>query len=187
MLRIKLGQRVYVGDEQATHPFLPRRHAGWDPTMSDKEVYDAARGWWRLNQRAEQERLALVVAADVCRMAIRIAEWRTEGDRRAFAGQILAPGDPVHDRFVGKPDPAESTSRFPVLYLTDKADATTCRCGCGETVTRGDWLQGHDQRAIHDRIRADFGGSVSKFIDWYDANGPFASDENTTPAPAAAH
>ncbi len=33
--------------------------------------------------------------------------------------------------------------------------------------------------------RADFGGSVSRFIDWYDANGPFAatnSDPDPTPA-----
>jgi hypothetical protein len=45
------------------------------------------------------------------------------------------------------------------------------------TVERGEWLQGHDQRAIHNRIRADFDGSVSRFIDWYDANGPFASND----------
>jgi hypothetical protein len=34
---------------------------------------------------------------------------------------------------------------------------------------------GHDQRGIHDGIGGDFGGSVSRFIDWHDANGPFAS------------
>lgn len=91
-----------------------------------------------------------------------------------FAGQILRAGDPVHDKFVGGGDPTDSVSRFPVLYLPDAVDAATCRCGCGKTVGRGEWLQGHDQRAIHERIRADFGGSVSRFIDWYDANGPFA-------------
>jgi hypothetical protein len=145
--------------------------------MTENEVYDAARGWWRLNQRAEQERYAVVVAGGQSVMAIRIADWRQEGDRRAFAGDILRTGNPVHDKFVGKPDPAESTSRFPVLYLADTVDETTCRCGCGGTVARGEWVQGHDQRAIHDRIRADFGGSVGKFIDWYDVNGPFATDE----------
>ncbi len=176
LLRIKLGQRTYVGDEQGAHKFLPRMHAGWDPTMTAQEVYDAARGWWRLNQRAEQERYAVVVAGGQCQLAIRINKWQQEGDRRAFAGDILGPGDLVHDKFVGKPDPADSTSRFPVLYLADPVDEATCRCGCGATVSRGEWLQGHDQRAIHDRIRADFGGSVSRFIDWYDANGPFAGD-----------
>ncbi|WP_433317932.1 hypothetical protein [Micromonospora chersina] len=177
MLRIKLGPRTYVGDTQANHPFLPRQHAGWDPTMSDQEVYNAARGWWRLNSRAEQERYALVLAGDQVRLAIAVKEWRAEGDRRAFAGEILAPGDPVYDKFVGQSDPAESTSRFPVLYLPDPLDAGVCRCGCGQAVTRGEWAQGHDQRAIHERIRSDFGGSVSRFIDWYDANGPFASSD----------
>jgi hypothetical protein len=176
VLRIKLAHRTYTGG-QKDHPFLPRLHAGWDPTMSDQQVYDAARGWWRLNQRAEQEKYAVVVAEGLCRMAIEINEWRKEGDRRAFAGSILDPGHPVYDKFVGKPDPAQSTSRFPVLYLTDSVDQAMCRCGCGETVGRGEWVVGHDQRAIHQRIRADFGGSVSRFIDWYDANGPFASDD----------
>jgi hypothetical protein len=109
-------------------------------------------------------------------MAIEINEWRQQGNRRAFAGRILQPGNPVHDRFVGQPDPAESTSRNPVAYLTDPVDQAICRCGCGETIGRGEWVMGHDQRAIHQRIRADFGGSVSRFIDWYDANGPSASD-----------
>jgi hypothetical protein len=145
--------------------------------MTDGEVYDAARGWWRLNARAEQERYAIVLAGDQVRMVIKIAEWRTVGDRRAFAGEMLRPGHAVYDKFVGRPDPAESSSRFPVLYLADPVDAGVCRCGCSEPVTRGDWVQGHDQRAIHNRIRADFGGSVRRFIDWYDANGPFAGTD----------
>jgi hypothetical protein len=177
MLRIKLGNRRYVGEEG--NKFLPRQHAGWDPTMTETQVYDAARGWWRLNQRAEQEKYALVVAGgNEGVMAIEINEWEREGDRRAFAGQILQPGHPVYDKFVGKPDPANSTSRFPVLYLSDEVDHGTCRCGCGKAVERGEWVQGHDQRAIHDRIRSDFGGSVSRFIDWYDANGPFTDSDD---------
>jgi hypothetical protein len=30
-------------------------------------------------------------------------------------------------------------------------------------------VQGHEQKAIFDRIRADFAGSVSRFVDWYDS------------------
>jgi len=75
----------------------------------------------------------------------------------AFNGDILRPGDPVYDRFVGKPDHATSTSRFHVLFLPDALDAGVCPCGRGQTIACGEWVQGHDQRAIHDRIRADFG------------------------------
>lgn len=172
MLRIKLGPRFYVGDKQGNDSFAPRQHAGWDPTMTEKEVYDAARVWWRLSERAEREKYAIVVAEGLCRMAIEIKRWETSEDRRGFEGRILKPGDRVYDKFVGKPDPAESTSRFPVLYLPDEVDEELCRCGCGETVSRGEWVQGHDQRAIHARIRNDFNGSVSKFIDWYDDHRP---------------
>lgn len=177
MLRIKLGTRRYVGDTEGEDEFLPRQHCGWDPTMTEQEVYDAARGWWRLNHRAEQERYAVVVAGDAVVMAIEIDSWRTQGDRRAFAGRILPFDNAVHQKFVGQPDPANSTSRFPVLYLADELDNATCRCGCGGTVSRGEWVQGHDQRAIHQRIRDDFDGSIGAFIDWYDANGPFAAAE----------
>jgi hypothetical protein len=115
-----------------------------------------------------------IVAAQLDRTATAEATVKTLtwGDRRGFEGRILKPGDRVYDKFVGKPDPTESTSRFPVLYLPDEVDEGLCRCGCGETVSRGEWVQGHDQRAIHARIRKDFNGSVSKFIDWYDAHGP---------------
>ncbi len=65
------------------------------PTMTDREVYNAARGWWRLNQRAEQQKYAIVVAGGRCRIAIEINEWSKEGDRRAFDGRILPPGDRV--------------------------------------------------------------------------------------------
>jgi hypothetical protein len=101
-------------------------------------------------------------------------------DPKLNRGDILAPGDPVYDKFVGKPDPATSTSRFPVLYLADPLDGGVCRCGCGQPVARGDWVQGHDQRAIHDRIRADFGGSVSRFIDWYDSQRACAEPDQVT-------
>lgn len=42
-----------------------------------------------------------------------------------------------------------------------------CACGCGQTITKGYWVPGHDHRAIHERIARDH-GSVAEFIDWYD-------------------
>lgn len=46
---------------------------------------------------------------------------------------------------------------------------TKCKCGCGNTVERGVWLPGHDQRALHQRIHRDH-GNVANFVDWYDAS-----------------
>lgn len=168
MIRIRPGARVYDPEE---HPFLPRQLRGYDPTMSRSEVYDAARGWWVLAEYAETEKAAVVVGRDTDRvvMAIAIERWaRDERSRRAFAGRILQPGDAVYDRYVGQPDPTPNAKRSPVTYFSDpEFDRGLCRCGCGQE-TRSTWVPGHDQRAIHQVIRADFGGSVAAFLDWYD-------------------
>ncbi len=169
MIQITLGAYGYQPDQ--SDDFLPRRHSGWHPGMDDSDVLASARGWWVLNlSRAEREKYAVVTAQGIAIQAIEITEWRTKtganGTRHAFAGKILAPGHPVHGRYVGKPLP--SASRNPIHYVSDPADpAGTCRCGCGQA-TGGTWVTGHDQRAIHERIGRDFGGDVAAFIDWYD-------------------
>lgn len=170
MIRIRLGRRTYVGggrETTAPHPFLERELTGWDPTMSDREVYDAARGWWRLSGRALREKYAVVVGEGTVRMVVEIDEWAENGDRRGFAGSVLAAGHPVHDALVGEPDPVPTGSRNPVAYFRHPAEAGTCRCGCGDTVAVGEWAQGHDQRALHELLNEDFDGSVSRFLDWY--------------------
>jgi hypothetical protein len=43
--------------------------------------------------------------------------------------------------------------------------------------TQSDWLPGHDQRAIHQRIARDFAGSVRDFISWYDTHRPAAGSD----------
>lgn len=42
-----------------------------------------------------------------------------------------------------------------------------CACGCGTAITKGQWVPGHDHRAIHTRIARDH-GNVAAFIEWYD-------------------
>jgi hypothetical protein len=169
MLRIKLANRTYEPDD---HPFLQRILRGWDPTMTERETYDAARGWWVLGDHVERERYAVIVggSGDVV-MAIEIHEWHHDEARRrrAFAGSILGAGDPVYDRYVGSRDPALSQSRNAIAYFEGPFDSTTCLCGCGGA-TSSDWLPGHDQRAIHQRITRDFSGSVRRFIEWYDSS-----------------
>jgi hypothetical protein len=41
-----------------------------------------------------------------------------------------------------------------------------CACGCGKDVLK-DFYHGHDQRALHARIRKI--GTVREFIEWFDA------------------
>ena len=167
MLQITLG--VYGRALDEDREFLPRSHYGWYQGMSDADVYTAARGWWVLNRtRAEREKYAVVTADGIARQVIEIGEWWTDPEmkRHAFNGQILPSGHSVRDRYVGKP--LASASRNPIHYITDPDDPTgVCKCGCGQS-TNGSWVTGHDQRAIHDRIRRDFGGAVEAFIEWYD-------------------
>jgi hypothetical protein len=51
-------------------------------------------------------------------------------------------------------------------------------------VTRGQWLPGHDHRAVHQRIRRDH-GNVAEFIDWYDKALPARRRQRATAATAA--
>src|SRR5438128_5450612 len=65
MRQITLGAARYQPEDRED-PFLPRTLAGWHETMSDNDVYDAARGWWRLNvARAQRERYSVVVARGI--------------------------------------------------------------------------------------------------------------------------
>ena len=144
---------------------------GVKSSASDQDLYEAGRRAWRLAAGAEGERYALIVFEGTVRVAVEIDEWKIEASgRRALSGRVLADGDAVHDRFFGKSDPSGSTSRNPARYWVApalKGQYTACLCGCG-VEARNRWLPGHDQRAIHQRIRRDFQGNVATFIAWYD-------------------
>jgi len=81
---------------------------------------------------------------------------------------VLEPGDPVHHALI---DQASLDGfRNPVTYVADHPldRPRTCACDCGGVVTGArQFLPGHDQRAIHDRIAAQWGNTVG-FIRWFD-------------------
>lgn len=88
--------------------------------------------------------------------------------KRVVVGRVLRPGDPAHDALIGQPVDGH---RNPVTYIAG-LDPRTCRCGCGGTVAGGRAFRpGHDQRAGHDRITRQWGGTVG-FVDWFDATYP---------------
>jgi hypothetical protein len=165
VIAIFLGRRDYT--MYSTDQFLHRAFGGYDAAMTPAEIYDATRGWWRLDgDRAKREHYALAVGDGYGVQTIEIADWRYASTigRWAFAGTFLGPGPPLQERGVGSPVPRPS--RNPIHYLPD-ATGSPCRCGCGQVV-RGTWVHGHDQRAIHERIGRDFGGEIASFIGWYD-------------------
>lgn len=177
MIRIKLG--TYQPVDPAEDP-LGRSFVGYWPRMSEDEAIEAGRGCWRLGARADQERFALITGGGqvLAAMSIERVVSTSEPDRRALVGARLNPGHPVYDAYVGKPDPVEATSRNPIAYahlpVEDEFLTRRCACGCGEETTR-DFAPGHDQRAIHERIRRHFGGRVVDFLAWIDEHGPEAA------------
>lgn len=165
MIHITLGaERPVIGEDP-----LGRSFYGFSYRMSDQELYDTNRGCWVLGSRAVKENYALFTYDGIVRQAVAIDRLVPAGAKKAIEGRILKPGDPVHDRYVGGTAPVPPV-RNPVTYFESDLDTRLCRCGCGETTARGDFLPGHDQRAIHERIARV--GTVSEFLDWFDANDP---------------
>lgn len=170
---------VTLGDDQRVDPAedeLGRDRIGYSESMSPIALYDAAHGAWVLGKRAESERFVLFTHAGVVRQAVEIerieqvtkrAASDTRDDRSVIHGRVLDAGHPVFDEFVGKESPVEP-HRNPVRYFKHEFDAAErpCRCACGGFVAGKDFLPGHDQTALHDRVRQI--GSVAEFLDWFD-------------------
>jgi hypothetical protein len=172
MIQITLGKKKLVDPDEDT---LHRSQIGWDEGLTDQQLYDIARAAWAMGKKAGQERYAIVCGAGIARQAIEISEVVAlpEG-RRAFEGKILQPGDPVYDLYIGKSAP-NGNQQNPITYFESPLDNRVCACGCTTPINRGDFLPGHDQRAIHERIAKV--GTVKDFITWFD--GTWDPDENS--------
>lgn len=165
---------VTIGPEQELDEpdELGRTRTGYREGMSDRELYEAARGSWKLGDKADNELFALVAHAGVVRMAIEIDRLVvTAPDRRALQGSILHSGDAVYDQYVGKPVPVESYG--PVRYFDSPVGTRGCRCGCGAQLSSSKFVPGHDQIALHQRVKQI--GTTADFLVWFDdLTRPFA-------------
>ena len=86
--------------------------------------------------------------------------------RSVINGKILSSGHAVYDKYVGKESPVQGM-RNPVTYFDDEdVDGRPCRCGCGASLVGRDFLQGHDQTALHARVKQI--GTVAEVLDWFD-------------------
>jgi hypothetical protein len=156
---------------------MGRTWAGWDATRSLQDNYENNRGLWLLGERAERERYATFSVDGIVRMVVEVDQIETiparDPDRRpkrAIVGRVLHGAHPIHDDFVNR---AVDNHRNPVTYVDDPdGQSRECACGCGVAVPRTrDFVPGHDQRAVHERIARRWGGTV-EFIEWFDATYP---------------
>lgn len=164
MLHITLGPERPV-DPQVDD--LGRDRVGFSPTMSPLALYDANHGCWKLGPRASKQEYMLVSFEGIVRQAVEIEaiEPVARGGRSVVHGTILGAGHHVYDKYVGKVSPVQGM-RNPITYFDDEADGRPCRCRCGGLVAGRDFLPGHDQTALHDRVRQI--GTVAEFLDWFD-------------------
>lgn len=164
MIHITLGKMRYVDPEEDQ---MGRDHVGRDPNMCDEALFRANRGCWVLGERAEREQYALLSFEGKVRQAIEIGRLApVAGGRKAIEGRFLKKGDEVYDAYVGEDQPV-SPSRNPIAYFDSPHGARTCGCDCGAPVTRGWFLIGHDQKALHDRVSKV--GTVRDFVNWFDS------------------
>lgn len=164
MLHITLGPERPVDPEQDE---LGRDRVGFSPTMSALALYDANHGCWKLGPRASRERYMIVSFGGIVQQAVEIKsiEPVERSNRSVVNGTILCAGHPVYDKYVGKTSPVQGM-RNPVTYFDDDVDGQPCRCGCGGSATGRDFLPGHDQTALHARVKQI--GTVAEFLDWFD-------------------
>lgn len=162
---------ITLGPEAPTDPSkddLGRSTIGFSPRMTPHELYEANHGCWKLGARAQNERYYLASFDGIVRQAVeidRVEKSSPDGTRSVIHGAILRPGHPVYDKWVGKRSPVQGV-RNPITYFEDEADGRPCRCGCGGTSLGKDFLPGHDQTALHDRVRQI--GTVAEFLTWFD-------------------
>lgn len=182
MLVITLGKEKIWDDPSEDD--LGRDRTGYSPKMSPFALYDANHGTWHLGEKARRERYVLYAFQGKIVQAVKINRIESVADavpgsdsqRSVIHGDILKAGDAVYDKYVGKASPV-GPQRNPIAYFDAIEDHTPCLCGCGEPTPSGkDFLIGHDQTALHDRVRQI--GTVRHFIDWFDATHGYWPDIN---------
>src|SRR4051794_9020650 len=165
MLHIKLHDRREIGPNDP----MGRDWVGYDPTLSDDELFDQNRGRWVLGSRADREEYAVFsyTGDHTVKFVAQIDGYEPVGNKRAIVGGVLAPDHPIAQRWLGKAAP--DNHRNPATYVVDPDSGTkTCACGCGEAIPANRvFAPGHDQKAVHERITRRWGSTLG-FIRWFD-------------------
>jgi hypothetical protein len=97
---------------------LGRSWVGWKATATDDELWETNRGLWTIGSRIASERIATLSYDDRIQVVAEITGRRRHdvgGEAKwALSGDVLRPGDPLHDELKGSPAPRHSN---PVSYF----------------------------------------------------------------------
>lgn len=117
MIQVHIKSRHRAADNDG----LGRTWCGWSDGLKPEDVYEAARGCWKLDtERAGAEKFMLAVHDGIVRCVIEIDRVvdTTEEGRRAIEGRPVGDGHPFHDRWFGRPAPGP-LGQNPVAYVDD--------------------------------------------------------------------
>ncbi|MET8759243.1 hypothetical protein [Lentzea sp. NPDC004782] len=169
MLHITLAAKTPADDP--TDP-LQRTFYGWGEGDPVEQNWANNRGCWVLGARANRENYVIfsyykvhkvVMAAEIDQ----IIDAPGRPGRKIIEGRLLSAGHPVHDRYVGESTPPSARARNPVTYFDSTVGGRLCGCGCGTEIFVGDFVRGHEQTALHQRVAKI--GTIPDFLRWFDA------------------
>jgi hypothetical protein len=183
MLHITLTTRALSNDP--TDP-LDRIFYGWGEEVSIEENWQNNRGYWTLGARARRESYVLFSHNHEVVMAARIdkiIDAPGKPGRKIIVGEPLPEDHAVYLEYVGKPTPDSARVRNPVTYFDSTVGGWMCGCGCGEEIFAGEFVRGHEQTALHQRVAQI--GTIPEFVRWFDAvrAGTEPAARATAPAP----
>ena len=102
--------------------------------------------------------------------------------RKFIEGEPLPEDHAVYQAYVGRPTPPSARVRNPVTYFDSTVGGWPCGCGCGEEIFAGEFVRGHEQTALHQRVAQI--GTIPEFLRWFDAVRAGAEPAARAAAPA---
>ncbi len=151
---------------------LGRTFYGWGQQDAIEENWQRNRGYWALGAPAppesyvlfsHNERHEVVMAARIDT----IIDAPGKPGRKIIQGEPLPEDHPVYQAYVGQPTPPSARVRNPVTYFDSTVGGWPCGCGCGEEIFVGEFVRGHEQTALHQRVAQI--GTIPEFLRWFDA------------------
>jgi hypothetical protein len=169
MLHITLTTKAPQND---TADPLKRDFYGWGQQDTIEDNWQRNRGYWALGARAQRESYVLFSHNEQRKVVMaaridKIIDAQGKPGRKIIEGEPLPEDHPVYQAYVGHPTPPSARVRNPVTYFDSTVGGWPCGCGCGEEIFAGEFVRGHEQTALHQRIAQI--GTIPEFLRWFDA------------------